>query len=98
VLSITTGLPGKEGRNEGQARSLLNNHLMPVNSRGQRLESEGQQWQMVRDTRGDLIRGSLVVRGGGLDYYDKMPNFQAIEVFVISILKQEMKTYIDFLE
>lgn len=40
----------------------------------------------------------MEVRGGGPDCYGRMPNFQAIEFFVISILKQEMKTYVEFLE
>lgn len=44
------------------------------------------------------LEPSWVLRGGGLDCYGRMPNFQAIEFFVISTLKQEVKTYIDFLE
>ena len=44
------------------------------------------------------LEPSWALRGGGLDCYGRMPNFQAIEVFVISTLKQEVKTYIDFLE
>lgn len=38
------------------------------------------------------LRTIMGVRNGGRDCYGRISNFQAIEFFIITILKQEMKT------
>lgn len=49
----------KGGKEWGAGRKAPEQPPHASEHRGQHLESEGQPWQMVRDTRGDPTRGSL---------------------------------------